>query len=63
MGIGEAHGGCDDVGVEIGDACRAKEGEVEPYGSYPTAGTACFGLADKGIAQFVGPVVIATPRQ
>ena len=61
VGIGEAHDGLNDVGVEIGDACWTEEGEVVPYGTILTAGTTRSGLADKGIAQFVGPVVNVTP--
>ena len=59
VGIGEAHGGLDDVSVEIGDACGTEEGKVVPYGIFPTAIRS--DLADKGIAQFVGPVVNFTP--
>ena len=60
MQIGESHGVLDDVGVEIGDACGTEEWAVVPDGTNPTVGATRFGLADKGIAQFVGPVVIAT---
>ena len=56
MGIGEAHGGLDDVGVEIGDACRAEEWKVVPDGTLLTAGTTRFGLADEGVADFIGPI-------
>lgn len=59
VGIGEAHGSLDDVGVEIGDACGTEEGEVVPYGIVPTAIRS--DLADEGIAQFVGPVVNVIP--
>ena len=59
--VGEAHGGLDDVSVEIGDACGTEEGEVVPDGTLLTASTTRFGLADEGIAQFVGPVVNVTP--
>ena len=61
MEVGEAHGGLDDVGVEIGDACRAEKWKVVPDGTLLTASTTRFGLADEGIAQFVGPVVNVTP--
>ena len=61
MGIGKAHDGLDDVGVEISDACGTEEGEVVPYGTILTAGTPRSGLADEGIAQFVGPVVNVIP--
>ena len=59
MEVGEAHGGLDDVGVEIGDACRAEEWKVVPYGTIrhllsPT--TTCFNLAHERVAEFIGPV-------
>ena len=56
MEVGEAHGGLNDVGVKIGDACRAEEWEVVPDGTLLTAGPTRFGLADEGVAQFIGPV-------
>ena len=61
MEVGEAHGGLNDVGVKIGDACRAEEWEVVPDGTLLTAGPTRFGLADEGVAQFIRPVVGAAP--
>ncbi len=56
MQIGKSHGGLDDVGVEVGDACRTEEGKVVPDGTLLSRCATCFNLADEGIADFISPV-------
>jgi hypothetical protein len=54
VGIGEAHGGLNYTGIQIGYPCGTEEGEVVPYGTVPTAIRT--NLADKGIAKLIGPI-------
>ena len=56
MEVGEAHGGLNDVGVKIGDACRAEEGKVVPDGTLLSRCATCFNLAHERVAEFIGPV-------